>query len=92
MEFNCSYICTFAYESKYKPADSVGKLFSPIYVYLLVAIGFMYKYDKDSNRSIINTMKKIMPSILILSLTWLVIIVGWYLLGIPIGINTNITL
>ncbi len=79
-------------QTLFMAADSVGKLFSPIYVYLLVAIGFMYKYDKDSNRSIINTMKKIMPSILILSLTWLVIIVGWYLLGIPIGINTNITL
>ena len=73
-------------------ADSVGKLFSPLYVYLIVAIGFMHKFDKDSNISIFATMKKIMPVILILSLTWLVIIVGWYLIGIPIGINSNITL
>ena len=73
-------------------ADSVGKLFSPIYVYLLITIGFIYKYDKDSNMSIIGTIKKIMPVILILSLVWLVIIVGWYLLGLPIGINSNITL
>ena len=73
-------------------ADSVGKLFSPIYIYLIVAIGFMYKYDKDSNKSIIGTMKKIMPIILILGLVWLVIIVGWYLIGLPIGINSNITL
>ena len=73
-------------------ADSVGKLFSPIYIYLIIAIGFMYKYDKDSNISIIGTIKKAMPIILILSLVWLVIIVGWYLLGFPIGINTSITL
>ena len=73
-------------------ADSVGKMFSPIYIYLIVAIGFMYKYDKDSNVSIIGTMKKIMPVILILSLVWLVIIAGWYLIGIPIGINSSITL
>ena len=52
----------------------------------------MYKYDKDSNVSIISTMKKIMPVILVLSLVWIVIIVGWYLIGLPIGINTNITL
>lgn len=73
-------------------ADSVGKLFSPIYIYLIITIGFMYKYDKDSNVSIISTMKKIMPVILVLSLVWIVIIVGWYLIGLPIGINTNITL
>jgi len=73
-------------------ADSVGKLFSPIYLWLIVTIGFMYKYDKDSNISIIGTIKKVMPVILILSLVWVVIIVGWYLLGLPIGINSVITL
>ena len=73
-------------------ADSVGKLFSPIYVYLIITIGFMYKYDKDSNKGIIKTMKKIMPVILLLSLIWLVIIAGWYLIGLPIGINSSISL
>lgn len=79
-------------QSIFLAADSVGKLFSPIYIYLLVTIGFMYKYEKDSNLSIFGTIKKIMPVILILSVTWLVIIVGWYLIGAPIGINSNITL
>lgn len=73
-------------------ADSVGKLLSPIYIYLIIAIGFMYKYDKDSNISILGTMKKTMPVILTLSLVWLVIIIGWYLLGLPIGINSGLTL
>ena len=73
-------------------ADSVGKLFSPIYIYLIVAIGFMHKYERDSNVSIISTMKKTMPTILILLLVWVVIIFGWYLLGLPIGINSSITL
>lgn len=73
-------------------ADSVGKLFSPIYVYLIITIGFMYKYDKDTNTSILGTVKKIMPVVLTLSLVWLVIIVAWYLIGFPIGINSSITL
>lgn len=79
-------------QTLFQAADSVGKLFSPIYVYLIITVGFMYKYDKDSNKSIIKTMKKIMPVILLLSLIWLVIIIGWYLVGLPIGINSNITL
>lgn len=79
-------------QSIFMAADSAGKLFSPIYVYFIVAIGLMYKYEKDSNLSIIGTMKKIMPVILVLSVTWLAIIIGWYLLGLPIGINSSITL
>ncbi len=73
-------------------ADSVGKLFSPIYLYLIITIGFMYKYDKDSNVNILGTMKKIMQPILFVSLTWIVIIIVWYLIGLPIGINSTITL
>ena len=65
-------------------ADSVGKFFSPIYIYLIVAIGFMHKYEKETNVSIIGTMKKIMPTVLVLSLVWVVIIFGWYLIGLPI--------
>ena len=79
-------------QTLFQAADSVGKLFSPIYIYLIITIGFMYKYDKQSNNSILRTMKKIMPIILLLTLIWLVIIVGWYLIGLPIGINSNITL
>ena len=73
-------------------ADSVGKLFSPMYIYLIIAIGFMHKYEKDSNVSIVSTMKKAMPSILLLSLVWIVIVFGWYLIGLPIGIGSTITL
>lgn len=79
-------------QTMFQAADSVGKMFSPIYVYSIIAIGFMYKYDKDSNKSIIKTMKKIMPITLLLGFIWLAIIVGWYLIGLPIGINSSITL
>ena len=73
-------------------SDSIGKLFSPIYIYLIITIGFMYKYDKEGNVGIISTMKKIMPVIILLSLTWLIMLLGWYLLGLPIGIESSITL
>ncbi len=73
-------------------ADAVGKLFSPIYIYLIIAIGFLYKHDKNMNTSIFSTMKKMMPTILLLSLIYLIIILGWYLIGLPLGINSNITM
>ena len=79
-------------QTLFMAADSVGKLFSPIYIYLIITIGFMYKYEKNSNLSIFGTIKKVLPVIAVLSVVWLVIIVGWYLVGLPIGINSTITL
>ena len=76
----------------YSAADSVGKCFSPIYIYLFIAIGFIYKYNKEENIGIFKTMKKMLPVIGFVVATWIVIIVGWYLIGFPVGINTPITL
>lgn len=74
----------------FKAADSVGKCFSPIYIYFLITIGFLYKYNNDENISIFKTMKSIMPTILLMAVVWIVILIGWNLLGIPIGINSTI--
>lgn len=73
-------------------ADSIGKLFSPIYIFLIITVGFMYKYEKDADESIFTIMKKIMPVIGIMLLVWIVVVLGWYLTGMPIGINSSITL
>ena len=76
----------------FSAADAVGKLFSPIYIYLIIAIGFLYKHDSNMNTSIFSTMKKMMPAILLLALIYFVIIIGWYLIGLPLGINSSITM
>lgn len=44
------------------------------------------------NTSIFSTMKKMMPTIILLTLIYFVIIVGWYLIGLPLGFNTSITM
>lgn len=76
----------------FQAADAVGKLFSPIYIYLIITIGFLYKSDQNINTSIFSVMRKILPIILILALTYFVIIIGWYLIGFPLGINSSITM
>ncbi|MBQ1208729.1 MAG: AbgT family transporter, partial [Lachnospiraceae bacterium] len=53
----------------FQAADAVGKLFSPIYIYLIITIGFLYKSDQNINTSIFSVMRKILPIILILALT-----------------------
>lgn len=73
-------------------ADAVGKCLSPIYIYLIIMIGFLYKDNKNNDNSIFGTMKLMMPVLWLLMLAILVIVLGWYLIGFPIGIGTNITM
>ena len=76
----------------FKAADSVGKCFSPIYIYFIIMIGFLYKYNKEENISIFKTMKKIMPIVLLMFAIWLVIVIGWNLIGAPMGINSTVSM
>ena len=77
----------------FKVSDSIGKCFSPVYVYFIVMIGLLYKYDDNGEEvKLFGTMRKIFPIIIILSITWIVIIAGWYLLGLKTGINTYPTI
>ena len=79
-------------QTLFAAGDAAGKLFSPIFIYLIVAIGFLYKHDSTMNTSIFSTMKKMMPTIILLTLIYFIILIGWYLIGLPLGFNTSITM
>ena len=61
-------------------------MITPVFIFFAVYIGFVEVYTVDKND--FNTSScygKIMPYFLCMSLTWLFIIVSWYIIGIPIG-------
>lgn len=80
----------------FKVSDGIGKCFSPVFVYFIITLAFLEKYrDKDSERyqiSYFGTYKMILPSIIIISIIWVLIIVLWYLIGFPIGVGNYSTL
>ena len=77
----------------FKVGDAIGKCFSPVYIYFIVLIGLLYKYEDNGEEiKLFGTMKKIMPFVITLSITWIAIVVGWYLVGIAIGVNTYPTI
>lgn len=77
----------------YQIADSVGKGLTPIYSYFIILIGFMVKYkDDDYPITIFSTLKMILPICIIVGLLWLLILVLWYISGLPIGIGGFSTL
>lgn len=67
-------------------SDGIGKAFSPVFPYFLILLGFMHKYG-DDNISITKTYKKLWPTMALFMLLWLLIIISWYIIGLPMGPN-----
>ncbi len=69
----------------YRIGDSTTNIISPLMSYFAIILAFAYKYDKKSGMgTIISTM---MPYSIAFLIGWTVLLVVWYLLGLPIGPN-----
>lgn len=78
----------------YRVADGVGKCFSPLFVYFLIMLAFLEKYnnDEDHKVTVFGTIKMALPVYALMGALWLLIIICWYLVGLPSGIGTYPTL
>ena len=77
----------------FKAADSVGKILTPLFVYFIVMLGFIQKYNKNENKvTLFNTVKLIWPIIITMIIFWLLILIIWYIAGLPLGIDTLATM
>lgn len=67
----------------YRVGDSVTNIIAPMMSYFAMIVAFMERYDKKAGiGTIIATM---LPYTIIFLLAWLVMLVFWILLGLPIG-------
>ncbi len=78
----------------FKVADGIGKCITPIFVYFIIMLAFLEKYKTDEKHpiSVFGTLKLIWPTVFIIAGVWLLILILWYVIGLPIGIGTYITL
>ena len=70
-----------------RAVDSMTNGVTPLYAYFVIYIGYLniYNIREDRPISIGNGIKIMMPYFVIISITWLLIIIGWYIIGLPIG-------
>lgn len=78
----------------FKVADGIGKAISPIYIYYIIMLAFLEKYriSEKNKISIFGILKMIFPTVFIIGFIWLLIIVLWYVMGLPLGIHILPTL
>lgn len=75
-------------------SDGIGKAISPFFIYFVIMLGFLQKYNdkNDKEITIVGAIKMILPTVLLLSVIWLVLIICWNIIGLPLGIDTFTTM
>lgn len=67
----------------YRVGDSPMNVITPLNVYLAVMVGFANKYEKNAG---IGTIVALMlPYTVVLLITWTLLLVAWYAIGLPLG-------
>ncbi len=79
-------------EAVFRVADSSMKGLTPIFSYFVILIGFIHIYNKRKNDviTITDAMSLMVPYTIAFTILWLVIILAFYIIGIPIGIGTGV--
>lgn len=78
----------------FRVADGFGKCITPMYIYFFIMMAFMqkYNYDNEHNITIFGTLKLMAPTVLILGSLLLLLLILWYIIGLPMGIAMYPTL
>lgn len=77
----------------FKAADGAGKCMTPFYAYFMIMLALLNCYkNKDTKITLFGTLKTMLPVILLLTGVWILILIGWYIIGIPLGMGTYTTL
>ena len=67
----------------YRIGDSVTNPISPLFTYFPLMVGYLQKYDKKAGMGTAFTL--MLPYTIAFLIVWLVMLVIWVLLGIPLG-------
>jgi len=72
----------------YSFATSSTNGITPLLAYFVIYIAFLNKYRQSENISFTKGVKYMAPYCVATTIVCLVIIIGWYLTGLPIGVGT----
>ena len=70
-----------------RAGDSMTKGFTPLLASFVIYIGYLnlYNLNKEKPITIRKALQMISPYFLVIAGVWLVLVVGWYIIGLPIG-------
>lgn len=72
----------------YSAGDSITNGITPLFVYFVVYIAFLNKYSKGEIVEVRKGISYMLPYSLYVSIAWIIVLSGWYMLGVPVGIGS----
>ena len=81
MFMQSSFTPEFA-QAVFRAADSSVKGITPLFTYFVILIGFLQIY----------AMGLMVPYFIAFSILWLLILIGFYIIGLPLGFNAGVML
>lgn len=81
-------------QAVFRAADGSMKGLTPLFSYFVILIGFLHIYNKRKNDviTISDAMSLMVPYFIAFTIVWIIIILAFYIIGIPIGIGTDVML
>lgn len=73
----------------YMAGSSLTLAFTPIMAYYVIYIAFMEKYDKNNQVTLFGAIKYMKSYGLVMLAMWFVLIIGFYITGLPIGVSST---
>jgi aminobenzoyl-glutamate transport protein len=73
----------------YRLGDSITNCVSPLYPYFPLLLGWIGEIDREKSR-VGTVLSYLMPYALFLLVGWIIMLVIWYLLGLPVGPDSPI--
>lgn len=74
----------------FRIGESISIGLTPLFAYFVIYLGFFKAYKKEENSMTIREIiKKLLPYSVATALVWVMLIILWYFVSIPLGINTS---
>ena len=74
----------------FRAGESVSYSLTPLMAYFVIYLAYMEKYNNDpKGTGLFSSIKYLLPYALGTLIMWLIVIVLWYLVGIPLGIGVS---
>ena len=72
----------------FRAGDSITNCITPIFSFFVIFIGFVEIYTKNKNDfGIRGCYRAVLPYFITIALIWLIMLICWYIIGLPIGIG-----
>lgn len=69
-----------------RAGDSITKGITPLLAYFVIYLGYLNIYNKEKEPiTIRKAISYVLPCCLAMGAVWVLLVIGWYLIGLPIG-------